>query len=158
MIAGVAIAAVATLLSYTVRSFASLANYSDLNRSSMRALDYLTRDVRAATGITSFTTNQIVFNMGTNSPSLTYTYSATNKTLTRIEGTASKVLLVDCNRLTFSFYQRTPIAGTYDQYPLATDKAGCKVLVTDWTCTKNVLGKVSNTQHSQTAKIVLRKA
>ena len=157
MIAGVAMAAVATLLSYTVRSFASLANYSDLNRSSMRALDYLTRDVRAATGITSFTTNQIVFNMGTNGASLTYTYSATNKTLTRIEGTASKVMLTDCSRLTFSLYQRTPVAGSYDQYPLA-DKATCKVLVTDWTCSKSVLGKISNSQHTQTAKIVLRKA
>src|ERR1041384_2396571 len=97
VIGGVALAAVAALLGYTARSFCSLANYSDLNRASMRALDYLTRDVRAASAVTTFTTNQIVFNMGTNNPSLTYSYSVTDRTLTRSQGTNSRVLLTDCD-------------------------------------------------------------
>lgn len=157
MIASIAGAALAALISYTSRSFAALANYSDLNRSSLKALDYLTRDVRGASSVASFTTNQITFNMGAGKPTLSYSYSSTNRTLTRSDGTTSRVLLPDCDKVTFAMYQRTPVAGSYDQYPVA-DKTTCKVVTVEWTCTKKVLGKNTNTQHTQSAKVSLRKA
>lgn len=153
----VAMAAMAALIGFTTRSFASLANYSDLNRSSMRTLDYLTRDVRAAMAVSAHTTNAITLDMGAGIPALTYTFSPTSRALIRTEGTNSRVILPDCDTLTFSLYQRTPIPGTYDQYPLAT-KSVCKVVVAEWTCRRTVLGRFLNTQHSQTAKISMRGA
>ena len=41
---------------------------------------------------------------------------------------------------------------------LIAERPASARLVGYWTCTKSVLGKILNTQHSQTCKTVLRKA
>lgn len=148
--------AVASLSLYSGRSFAGLANYADLNATSLRAIDQMTRDIRQATGVVSFTTNQIVLNYGTNSPTMTFTYSPQDRLLVRTLGTEKKVLLKECDFLTFHVYQRTPKAGTYDQFPSATANTA-KVVEVNWLCSRTIFGTKANTENAQTAKIVIRK-
>lgn len=148
--------ALASLSLYSGRSFAGLANYADLNSKSLLAIDTMTRDIRQAVGLTSFSTNQLVFDNGSGNPPLTFTYSPVDRTLVRVEGTDKKVLLRDCDFLKFSVYQRSPLAGTYDQYPIAVPGTG-KVVELTWVCSRTILGARLNTENAQTAKIVIRK-
>ena len=150
------ILAVASLSLYSGRSFAGLANYVDLNASSLHAIDRMTRDIRQATGVNSFTTNQIVLNYGTNRPAMVFTYDPTGRQLIRTQGSEKEILLRDCDYLTFGVYQRTPKPGTYDQFPTA-GALTAKVIEVTWVSSRSMFGRTANTENAQTAKIVIRK-
>ena len=141
---------------YSMRSFEGLANYSDLNSSGLLALDQLSRDIRQAVRLTTYATNQLVFDNGTNGPAITFNYDAAKGILTRQTGTTSKVLLTGCDSLNFAIYQRTPIAGGYDQYPVA-NVTNCKVVAINWVCSRRILGAKVNSENAQSARIVIRK-
>ena len=117
---------------YSGNSFAGLANYVNLNSSSVNALDQMSKDIRQCVALTSYSTNQLTFNDGTLSP-LIYSYNATARTLTRQSGGQAKVLLTQCDDLRFAIYQRTPLPGSYDQYPVAA-VTNCKVVAVKWVC------------------------
>src|ERR1044071_6408800 len=95
---GLAMIAVACgLMAYSFRSYTSMVNYVDLDRSSRIALDRMTSDIRQADKLTSYSTNQLVFqttdpNSGATN-TLTFSYSSVNKTLTRTFNGQSMVLL-----------------------------------------------------------------
>lgn len=147
---------VASLSLYSGRSFAGLANYVDLHSASVLALDRMTRDVRQTVGLVGYSTNWLVFNDGTNKPPLIYFYSPGARTLTRVQGSEINLLLKECDSLQFSIYQRTPLSGSYDQYPTA-NATNCKVVEVKWNCSRAILGAKMNTESGQSAKIVIRK-
>ena len=141
---------------YSARSFAILANYVDMNATGARAMDTLTRDIRQCVSLTSYSTNQLVFNDGTNAAPLVFAYNPVDRTLVRQQGSSSNVLLTGCDALQFFIYQRTPVAGTYDQYPAAA-ATNCKVVSVKWTCSRTLLGVKSTTETDEEAKVVIRK-
>lgn len=141
---------------YSMRSFEGLANYADLNSSGLLALDQLSRDIRQAVRLTSFATNRLVFDNGSNAAPVTFDYNAAAGTLTRDDGTNTKVLLTGCNSLNFGIYQRMPIAGSYDQYPVA-NVTNCKVVTINWVCSRKILGAKLNSENAQSARLVIRK-
>ncbi len=145
----------ATMMSYTGRSFAALVNYLELDRKSRNALDVMTRDIRQTTQLSSFATNRLVFT-DWDAMSLTYAYDGVAKTLTKTKGSTNTVLLTECDALTFSIFQRNPIGGTYDQYSTAT-VTNAKLVQVTWTCSRQILASKVNTESVQTAKIVIRK-
>ena len=155
-IGGLVLGVVAPLCLYSGLNFAGLANYVQLNTASVYALDQLSKDIRQAIALTSYASNQLTFLMDSNQPPLTFTYFSTNKTLVREQGTDSTTLLRGCDSLQFSIYQRTPIPGTYDQYPTA-NATNCKVVTVNWVCSRSILGNRLNTETEQTAKLVIRK-
>src|SRR3989442_7944439 len=112
---------------YSGRGFASLVNYVDLNTTGANAMDQMTKDIRQAVALTGYASNKLTFDAGSNQPAIIFTYNPTNSTLTRQQGSSSKVLLSGCDTLVFAIYQGTPIPGTYDQYPVA-DTNTCKVV------------------------------
>ena len=140
---------------YSGKSFAGLANYVDLNSASLNALDQMSKDIRQCVAVTGYATNQVTLNDGTLSP-LIYSYDPTARTLTRQSGGKAKVLLTQCDDLRFAIYQRTPLPGTYDQYPVAA-VANCKVVAVKWVCSRTILGAKVNSEDIQEAKIVIRK-
>lgn len=144
----------AALMSYSVRSFAAMTNYVDLDNRSRKALDRLSRDVRQAVQLTSYTPHELVFSDFDHQP-LTYRYDAGDRTLSRIKA-SREVLLRECDFLQFSIYQRNPIGGSYDQYPAAV-ATNCKVVQVSWVCSRKILGARINTESVQSAKIVIRK-
>jgi len=147
--------AVAVLGIYAGRSFAGLANYTDLDARSRNALDRLTRDVRQVNRLTASTATSLTFEDADGS-ALQYVYSPDARSLTRIKGGSRDVLLTECAELTFSIYQRTPIGGPYDQFPTAA-AATTKLINVNWKCSRKILGTKMNTESVQTAKIVIRK-
>jgi len=146
---------VAVLGMYAGRSFAGLANYTDLDARSRNALDRLTRDVRQVNRLSASTTTSLTFEDADGSP-LRYVYSPEARTLNRIKGGTTEVLLTECNALTFAIFQRNPIGGTYDQFPTGAP-ATTKLINVTWTCSRQILGTAMNTENVQTAKIVIRK-
>jgi type II secretory pathway pseudopilin PulG len=142
---------------YMSRSFAALGNYLDMERNSQRTMDMLTRDVRQAWGLAACDATRIVLKADTNGSQIIYQYSPENQTLSRLgEGTA-QILLRDCRSLSFSNYQRNPIPGTFNQFPVATGPSEAKMVSVTWVCARHLTGQNTNSDSVQTAKIVMRK-
>jgi hypothetical protein len=155
-IASMLMAALASLVTYTGRSFAAMANYTDLDRRSRNALDTMSQQIRQTTKLTAATTNSVTF-LDCDGKTLAFTYSPAARTLSRSKtGEADKVLLRGCDELTFSIFQRNPIGGTYDVYPTATP-ATCKLIQVRWVCSRDLIRSKVNTESVQSAKIVIRK-
>ena len=155
-VGGLVILALVSIMMYSSRSFAGLANYADLNSASLRALDTMTKDIRQALRLTSYSPTQVVFANGTNNQTLAFIYDPNSRTLIRKDANRTDVLLTECDSLKFSIFQRTPLPGTYDQYPAATAD-NCKVVMVNWVCSRKILGARFNTESVHTAKIVIRK-
>jgi hypothetical protein len=154
-VASILLLAVATLGLYGGRSFAGLANYTDLDARSRHALDRLTKDVRQVNRLTASTSTSLTFEDADGS-SLQYVYSPDDRTLSRVKGGVTEVLLTECDNLSFAIFQRNPINGTYNQYPTASP-ATTKLINVTWTCSRKILGNTMNTENVQTAKVVIRK-
>lgn len=156
-ISSVVAVGVAAMMFYSGRSFAAIANYVDLDHRSRMALDIMSREIRQANRLTSYTSTSLTFEDYDGAP-LSYTYDPDAKTLTRNKnGTPdSKPLLEECDFLQFSIYQRNPVAGTYDQYPTATAST-CKLVQLNWVCSRKIFGVPKNTESVQSAKVVIRK-
>src|SRR5260370_40950810 len=67
---------------YSGKSFAGLANYVNLNSSSVNALDQMSKDIRQCVALTGYATNQLTGHDGTLSP-LIYSYYPNARTLPR---------------------------------------------------------------------------
>ena len=147
--------AVASVSLFSSRSFASLANYVDLDARNAVAMDQITRDLREANAVTDATATTLTLQAGDGS-SVRYAYSPTDKTLIRTQNTVTRTILDECDRFTFSLGQRNPVGGSYDVYPAATP-ATAKVVNVAWTCSRKIMGLKQNTESVQTARIVIRK-
>ena len=149
------LSAVGSLMVYNVRSLAALSNYADLDRYSRNAVDRISRDVRQAATLASFTSTELRFTFPSASD-VYYTYSPSSRTLVRRQDTDRAVLLEECDNLTFTVYSRNNISNSWDQFQVTT-AANAKLIKLNWTCSRTILGEARNTESIQTAKIVLRK-
>jgi type II secretory pathway component PulJ len=149
------LAGAGSLMVYNVRSLAALTNYTDLDRFSRNAVDRISRDVRQAATLASFTTTELRFTFPSASD-VYYTYDPRGRTLVRRQGTDRTVLLEECDALTFTVYGRNNISNSWDQFEVTT-AANAKLIKLNWTCSRTILGEARNTESIQTAKVVLRK-
>ena len=156
-ISGIVLAALATLVFYTGRSFAAMANYVDLDAKSRNALDTMSREIRQTKRVITGTSTNLVFE-DFDGLNLEYTYDAGARTLTRLkDGVADpEPLLTECNFLEFAMYQRNPKNGVYDQHATA-DEDPCKLIQLRWVCSRDLIVARRNTESVQSAKIVIRK-
>jgi Tfp pilus assembly protein PilW len=145
----------AAFSSYSTRSCASLANYSDLELQSRMALDRMSQQIRQTRGLKSFSETSLVFKDSDGS-SLEFVYDPEAKTLTRLKGDTTTLLLSGCDYMRFDVYQRNPVKGSYDIYPTGTAQT-CKLIQISWICSRKLLGARMNTESVQSAKIVIRK-
>lgn len=145
----------ASFTSFGAHSCAALANYSDLETQSRLALDRMTQQIRQARGLISFSSTNLVLKAA-DGTALEFTYDPVKKTLSRVQGGTSTVLLQGCDYFNFNLFQRNPVQGTYDAYPMATPGT-CKLIQLTWVCSRTLLGARINTESVQSAKIVIRK-
>jgi prepilin-type N-terminal cleavage/methylation domain-containing protein len=145
----------ASFTSFGAHSCAALANYADLETQSRLALDQMTQQIRQSRALISSTATNLVFK-DADGAALEFAYDPDKKTLTRCKGSFSKVLLVGCDYFAFSIFQRNPVKGTYNAYPVATPGT-CKLVQFTWVCSRNLTGARVNTETVQSAKIVIRK-
>jgi len=148
-------AALASLSLYTGRSFASLANYVDLDNRSRTALDILSRDIRQVDHVEFFSSNKVVFVDG-DGTDLTFEYFPSSRTLVRIKGNDRKVLLTECDELEFRMFQRNTTPGTFDLVP-SNDTLEGKAIDISWVCSRKLFGVRFNTESVQTARVIIRK-
>ncbi len=140
---------------FSGRSFVAMANYVELDDNNRIAIDTITRDLRECNKVLSSDATSLALE-DSDGFTITYTYSPTLKTLTRVKASSSTTLLTGCQTLTFTLGQRNTVAGTFDQFPAATI-AEAKVVDVSWRCVRTILGVTANTEAVQTAKIVIRK-
>jgi len=174
-ISGIVFTAVGTMIFFSGRSYAALANYVDLDNKSRKALDQMSKEIRQVDGVTGIgtstlsggkvITNRLVISgKETDGTAYTITYdynpNGANKPLTRNKtgglypGTTT--LLTGCSYLNFGMYTRVPKDGSMDNFA-ATDLATCKVVQIDWICSRGIFNKSDNTESVQSAKVVIRK-
>jgi type II secretory pathway pseudopilin PulG len=141
---------------FASRSFVAMGNYTDLNRSSLHALDVMSRDIREASSLTTFATNQLVF-LDSSSNQVTFAWNPTARRLTRSSGATTAILLQDCDYLSFDMSQRNPTAnGVMGFYSASNNAAICKLVSVSWRCSRTILGQKVNTESVQTARIAMR--
>jgi len=149
------IAATAAFCLYGAQSCAALGNYSELDSQSRWALDHLTQRVRQSREVLAFDATSLSLK-DADGGTYDLTYNPRAKTLAETKGGTTTVLLKGCDYVKFDVFQRNPVAGTYDAYPLGTPNTGKLVQLT-WICSRNLLGARLNTETVQSAKIVIRK-
>src|SRR5437867_2630501 len=174
-ISGIVFVAVGTMVFFSGRSYAALANYVDLDNKSRKALDQMSKEIRQVDGVTGMgtatlpsgkvVTNQIAVagKEADGTPyTITYNYSpnAANKPLTRTKAgglyAGTTTLLTGCTYLNFGLFTRVPQDGNLDNFA-ASDLATCKVVQLEWICSRGIFNKSDNTESVQSAKVVIRK-
>jgi type II secretory pathway pseudopilin PulG len=157
--------ALMSLYLFCVKGMASMYNYSLLDQYNRQAMNLLTREIRQAIQVVSYTTNSITIQTGntngTAGPRVTYSFNGASQRLLRTstDGT-SQVLLNNCSLLSFSLYTRIPVGGSYGAYPVATNnwQQTVKVLQLTWkTAITNSPSNLANSENIQTALVVIRK-
>lgn len=154
-IAGIVFAAVAQMLFFSGRNMASLYNYVDLDYRSNHGLKIMSKEIREASLVTAATSYSISLQDSDGLP-LSYAWNSGTKSLTRTKNGTTDKLLMDCDSLTFSIFQRNPVNGAFDQYPVAV-ATNAKVVQVSWICSRKVLGTLINSESVQSAKFVIRK-
>lgn len=153
-IGSVILVGLASLSSYSARTFAALANYADLDQNSQSALDRMTKEIRQADSVLSYSTNQIILTNKLNSRRVSFTYNPSAQTLVATNGTV-ETYLTKCENFAFSFFTDNTITNTYDQY-VATGTNDLKMIQVSWRCYRTLIGQ-KNTESIQSAKIMIRK-
>jgi hypothetical protein len=146
---------------YMNRTLNGTMNYEEMDRQSRRALDLMSTDIRQCGGLTNYSTNSLYFT-NLDGSQLTYIWDTTN-TLTYTNASTSLagcprggILLSGCRYLSFSVFQRNPIAGTTMTFTPATNAALTKVIVMDWICRRTNYITDIDTESVQTTKVVMR--
>lgn len=144
---------VCALWYYSSRSFAAQAAYTALDQDSQRALDRLSKDVRQAQDIRSFSDTAITLRDAGGADLM---FRLAGKALQRVQGTTNVVLLNNVDSLKFSMYQKTPVEGAWQQYA-TTNLATCKMIEVRWKCSRKLHPRApQTTEYMQSAKIVMR--
>jgi hypothetical protein len=149
---------------FSVKSMASMYSYSLLDQNNRQAMDQLTREIRQAKKVLTFNTNSITIltsdTNGFDGPTVTYSFSPSVKRMLRSssDGT-TKVLLDNCNLLSFQLYTRCPSNGTFGIFPVAMNnwQQTVKVLQLTWKTSIIQPSSIANSENIQTARIVIRK-
>lgn len=136
-------------------SFSVVGNYVSLDRSSEKALDEMSRDIRRSANLTSFADNQLIFNYaGTTNLVLTYDAAARNLTSWKTGDATTNILLTGCDSLEFSMYGNNPQPG--GNLTNTTTISSAKAISVNWRCSRTILGNRRNTEDTQEAVIVIR--
>lgn len=164
----VVVGAVVALSIISAQNFAAMSNYVQMNDQSRNALDRMSREIRDATALVAFSTNNPQYLELTNAVqggSASIIYDSGSRTLTLDKtGEAPQMLLTNCDSFSFELFNRYPdISSTNISFYVSTnivtgqlDKRFCKIIDMSWKCSKTILGSKLNTEIMQTAQVVLR--
>jgi hypothetical protein len=147
------LAAVGSMYLFSVTSFATMANYAELNSKNRMASDIISRDIRSAYSVTSVTQYQLVLHFA--QTDVSYTYDPDLRTLTRLQFNQPRILLEGVDYLGFSLYQRPVTNATYEQFPAATPTTA-KLVAFEWSCSQKIYRSVQTSQSLQAGMVELR--
>lgn len=144
----------AVFFAFSLRSFAAMTNYADMNQKSQLALDKMSKDIRQARSLTAYTTNSLTF-LDVNNNSLQYTFDPNKGTLARVSGGVTTTYLTNCDSLTFWIYQHTPISNSFQCYTPSV-VTNTRVIQVTWHCSRQILGTKATTESVESATLSLR--
>ena len=144
----------AMFFAFSLRSFAAMTNYTEMNQRSQLALDKMSKDIRQALSLTAYTTNSLTFLDVNNNP-LAYTFDASQGTLVRVSGGVTTTYLTNCDSLNFWIYQHTPISNAFDCYSPSV-LSNTRVIQVTWHCSRKILGTKATTESVESATLSLR--
>lgn len=150
----VALIMILSLGFYTARSIASMTDSVDLNARSRYAIDRMSKKLRQATAMRSFSSR--VVSVTYNGKPLTYTYQPVAKTIVENENGKTTTLLRNCDAMQFSYYKRNPVTNSFNQFPVMTSTNEAKVIQVWWQCHTTRIGKAGGSVEMAAAKIVVR--
>ena len=149
---------VMTLFTFSLKSFSGMGNYTGLTSQSRRSLDLMSREIRQATQILSYTNTATFKSLqltnafkGTTS---VFSWDSASGNLLYTAGQSTSTNLTGCDSWDFSFYQRNPSNNW--RFIATTDLGLCKLINMTWKCSRTVLGAKLNTEDLVSAQIVLR--
>ena len=153
-LSGVILTVICALSLYSGLSFACIANYTDMDSTSINAMDRITTDIRAANGASNITSSTITLATDSGVP-ITYAYSSGTRKLVRTQGASAMDVLTECDTLQFQVYQRTPISGSFNQYPIGNTNE-TKVVFVTWNCSRTIFGRKITTDSASAGRVVMR--
>lgn len=161
-VSGLVVTVVVAFMVYNSRSFAALTNWIDMNQSTRRTVDLMTKEIRQALQVVDFAPNAVTL-INVDGTALNYSYDPVARTLTRCqyrtnstEAGITNLLLSQVDGLNFAMMQRNLIEGTYDNYG-TTNVSECKLLSVSWRCSRAILGVPVNLGGEQEFRCVIRK-
>lgn len=147
------LAAVGSIYLFSLTSYASMANYAELNAKNRMASDTISRDIRSAASVASVTPSQLVLHFAKGD--VTYTYDPELATLTRLQFGRPRILLNNVDYLDFYLYQRPLTNSAYEQFPTATPTTA-KMVAFEWSSSQRVYLSVKSSSSHQAAIVKLR--
>ena len=158
-ISAILLTQVCALWYYSSRSFAAQAAYTALDQDSQRALDRLSREIRQAKELTTYSPTRIQLEDANNGTNATVEFRLDGRSLVCVKNGAvrsTSTLLNNVDLLQFSMYQKVPKEGEWNQYT-TTNVATCKLLEVRWKSSRKLHPlSPSTTEYMQSAKIVIR--
>ena len=146
---------IAGFIMFSVRSFASMANYTEMNQDSQLALDKMFKDIRQAKSLTGYTSNKLTF-VDVNGNTLKFKYDPTTGDLSRISGNQTSVLLSNCTSLEFWAYQPILVSNSFYCYTAAV-ATNARVIQVTWSSSGRFLrNQKTGTENTESAEIVMR--
>jgi hypothetical protein len=117
------------------------------------ASDVLSQDFRAASSVQSATANHLVLNSwhGT----VAYSYNPAARTVTRVEGAKSEILLTGVDSFSFSLFQRPGIQDAFNHLMPAKPE-NAKLVACHWSCSEGIAGTKLDSDSFQLAPTLLR--
>jgi Tfp pilus assembly protein PilW len=151
----------------SAQNFAATSNYVQMNEQSRNAVDNISREVRNASALLDFSTNNPQYLLLTNAnaaTATTITFDTNTGTITLDKtGLPTRTILTGCEGFSFQLFNRYPlITATNISFYSSTNSSGqltnkfCKVINMSWKTSRTILGSKLNTEIVQTAQVILR--
>jgi hypothetical protein len=165
------IGAIVALCIISAQNFAATSNYVQMNDQSRNAVDRISREIRSASALISYSLTDPKYLLLTNATDGT-TVIITNDITTgnlilKKTGQMDQTLLTGLagnTNISFQLFDRAPTITTNSLSfgSITNIKSGqldpnfCKVINLSWVCQRTILGSKMNTEVVQTAQVVLR--
>ncbi len=154
--------ALMSMFIFSIRSFAAMSNYAVLDKANREAMDKLTREIRQAKLVTSYTTNPPTLSLvNGDGTTVIYTFNPNTQQMVRDGSDGShEILLTNCTLLNFDLRQRNPSNGVWGIFPPAQGQwqQTVKAIELTWKTSMTVSPTANvNSENVQTARIVIRK-
>ena len=142
---------------FNARNLASMASFPGLNSKDQSASSIIAQDIRSASSVESAGNDQIVLRVpgAEGASTVTYTYDANARTLTRANAGMTQTLLTEIDSFSFSFFQCPSPNAAYNSFAPAVPKSA-KMVGCRWSCSKKVGGTSVDSENIQIAPTVLR--
>ncbi len=150
----VVLGAACVLWGFASMTCAGLLNYAEMAMTSKNALESVSREIRNAVAVQSFSTGRLIL-LDPRRQQVTLSYDSVSQTLQQTKGAEQKTILTGCSSFEFRVFQRTPTPGS-DLMFAATDTNTAKVVQMQWTCARKLTGNKQNVENSVSSKVVIR--